>query len=618
MNNNYIFWFFFQIISLVPMYFIGRKLVKLPFITTSLVGLSAIAFLMGILANISAGCIKISILLIYLYGFIEFGLYFYRHKFSIKIKHTNILLITLIILIVFLINNPYWFFISTDSNMISMVSYNKHYSYYEGLSTEILRAEYFSRLRIANNYPNEWINYHFFNASALSFVQYLRFEYNLITYFMAKIFIFSLMIFSFFENIFLYKKEDSKIVLSIITLFWLFIGFSFFGHNVTWNITTTGLFSFFAIPCFIFAFIRKDYYSSIIFLMILGASAFRLMPIAFISCIFILYFFTGKNIRQYFKDNLIFKVFFILLFLIYNLLTLIPNRGSFIKISGIVQNPFIDGWLFNLSFYKIIGYILSFFNLDSFFKYYNFVGYFSNNNSILFISFFVLIFSLLLCMLGFLFKNFKLSEFKLLNKTFLFFFLLIFMIFSFKNKDYLLFNMLCLTYIFVTSIICAILVTKNKEYINLLNFSFFIQFFSAICCYLGTNEIFGTTLYVTFDLLIWSILLILLIEFNFSRVKYLIIPIIVICIYFPQRFYASIYFTKFETTELNIGNLRQIKYANKGKEFFQLSTQFSSQYIDIVSSILGMRVQNNEKYIFATNDFIDRKKTFEKGLGDKK
>lgn len=618
MNNNYIFLFFFQIISLIPMYFIGRKIVKLPFITTSLVGLSAIAFLIGILANISAGCIKISMLLIYLYGFIELVIYFSRNKLLIKFNKFNVLLFFLGLVIIFLINNPYWFFISTDSNMNSILGYNKHYSYYEGLSSEILRAEYFSRLRIANNYPNEWINYHFFNASALSFVQYLRFDYNLMTYFMAKIFVFSLMICSFFENIFIFKKEDSKIGLTIITLFWLFIGFSFFGHNLTWNVTTTGLFSFFAIPCFIFAFIRKDYYSSIIFLMVLGASAFRLMPIAFISCIFILYFFIRKNIMQYFKDNSIFKAWFILSFLIYNVLTLFPSRGSFIKISGIVPDPFIDGWLFNLSFYKIIGYFLSFFNLDNLFKYYNFVGYFINTNSVLFISFFVLICSFFLLLSNFLFKNIKLKDFKLLNKIILLFFLFIFLIFSFKNKGYLLFNILSLMYIFVTSIICATLVSKNKEYINLLNFSFFIQFFSAICCYLGTNEIFGTTLYVTFDLLLWSLMLIFLIEFSFSKIKNFIIILACICFYFPQRYYASIYFAKFEISELNIGNLGEIKSANKGKEFFQLSPQYSTQYVDIVSSILGMRVQNNEKYIFATNDFIDKRKTFEKGLGDKK
>ncbi|WP_272866902.1 hypothetical protein [Silvanigrella aquatica] len=40
-----------------------------------------------------------------------------------------------------------------------------------------------------------------------------------------------------------------------------------------------------------------------------------------------------------------------------------------------------------------------------------------------------------------------------------------------------------------------------------------------------------------------------------------------------------------------------------------MSPQFSAQFVDIVSSILSVRLKNNEKYIFAISDYMDREET---------
>jgi hypothetical protein len=43
--------------------------------------------------------------------------------------------------------------------------YNGHWTYYSGISLEMIQADYNSRLRILDNYPAVWPKYHFFQAS---------------------------------------------------------------------------------------------------------------------------------------------------------------------------------------------------------------------------------------------------------------------------------------------------------------------------------------------------------------------------------------------------------------------------------------------------------------------
>lgn len=356
-------------------YSFGKRLHVKFFITGSLVGLSCSALIVACLANTYAGLIKPYILVSITVG-VALSLYdlagFLKTK---KIDNLKVYLFLILLgVAIFLLNNPKSVFLK-QGGAETLIRFNRHHSYYASQPTEMLNATYLARLKIANLYPYQWSRYHFFNSSTQALAQGLVPQPGLFTYYMAQTCIMILILLSFGEQLFSRFQLSFKNIFLFAT--WITIGFTLFIDALWWNFMTTGPLSIFAVIHLLFSLFSGRYNESLAYSFILGASAFRLMPIAALSIASLgLFFYRQDTIREDLQLISRLKItdygalFF---FLAYNVLTVFSGSSSACFFS---TAKFDHGILYILSSYKYIGYLTSFVFRRNFFYNYDFSNFF--------------------------------------------------------------------------------------------------------------------------------------------------------------------------------------------------------------------------------------------------
>ena len=142
--------------------------------------------------------------------------------------------------------------------------YNGHDPYLFSIPFEIVESDYFSRLKVFDNYPFEWSKYHFFHGSLYSiFIKILPFK--------------NIFIFKYLQLVCLllgylavieYKTENINQILVLILCV-------IFAPSLSWLASSNGIFSLLALILASISYIRKKHLYSLFFLAILMSSSSR-------------------------------------------------------------------------------------------------------------------------------------------------------------------------------------------------------------------------------------------------------------------------------------------------------------------------------------------------------
>jgi len=361
--------------GIIPYYSLGKRIGINSFFTACIVGMFPSALLVAILANSSAGLIRPFILLSTIICYILL-LYDYISSFKTINKKlfepsSHCIILITIASIIFSLNIPQNVFLEYKSNGDILFNFNRHYSYFASPVIEMLNANYFSRLKLFNLMPFEWSTYHFFNASIKSLAQAFIPKPNLFTCIISQLVITIFILLSFCE-IWLAELRVSLTCFIKITI-WGAIGFSAFSNALLWNLYTNGALSVFAMVHIIFSAYRNRYFECIVFMFILGASAFRMIPISIILLLYVIGYssilysqeivekISSIRYREIFNNYLMLLT--IVTFIMYNIITIMSGKPTE-QGSGLfaTQGYFYSGWFYILLVYKLISY----FNINGF------------------------------------------------------------------------------------------------------------------------------------------------------------------------------------------------------------------------------------------------------------
>lgn len=353
--------FLLIIIALISYFGIGRLFGVKRFFLPIVVGLGFSSLVIGFLANFCAGLIRPFILLSILAGFVLLIKNFKRYNF--KKNHLMYIFLGLMALVILIFNNPMKIFIKDQ-----VLLFNQHYSYYANQPIEMLNARYFSRLQVAQFIPLEWSRYHFFNASAQAAVQGLILHPNLLTYFFAQLAITILGLLAILESFL--DEFGFNLKTAFLSLVWIIAGFTIFANAIAWNLMTTGTLTVPAMVLVIISAYRKDVNSFIIYTLILGASAFRILPLSLILLALLVIYLFRSNKSPLLIDRVkktckllapnIFFYFGYLFFIFYNLATVVlgkPSNGSELSLAN-AQLFYYSSWIYPLASYKIAGLLV--------------------------------------------------------------------------------------------------------------------------------------------------------------------------------------------------------------------------------------------------------------------
>ena len=168
-------------------------------------------------------------------------------------------------------------------NLKFFLIYNSHDPYFYGIPFEIIKGDYFSRIRIWDNYPITWSKYHFFPGSFSSLFLLFTFTKNIFlykTYFLIQILIF---FFLLNEIIDLKKKVLTHLLI-------------FASPLVVWLLSTNGLTPIVFIVLFLFYFDKSEYTLSFLCLLFFSSSLSKHVLPGFLS-LMILVFIFRKSIK---------------------------------------------------------------------------------------------------------------------------------------------------------------------------------------------------------------------------------------------------------------------------------------------------------------------------------
>lgn len=627
--------YFLLIASLVLHFPIGKKILREGgFFTCCIVGLCFSGGIIGILANFSAGMVR---WFMYAFFLANFSIFFYDIKKKSKqkpfrfpeLKEIEFKKIIFYILLVgigiffFLANDPLTVFTEYDQEKkLTFLNFNSHYSYYSSISVELLNADYFSRLKLMNVYPYEWAQYHFFNSATQTAVQIFLGKPNLFTFFMAQTIILVFLILSIGEEIL--RRSENLTASAAIYIGWILIGFTLFSDTLTWNLTTSGMMSVFALILFLISLQDGHHKSSFIFLAILSISAIRLFPVVaasagvYIIWVTLRHIYNNKSlplesIKQSLIKIAILEYGFILICLAYLVVTLGTGSPSGETNSEwpLIGSPFSkNGWQFSLITYRIIGFIYdSFFQMKDIYPYFGYGTFFNKINADPLFKYFF--YALVVFIAILLIKKTK-SLLKLLPQatTERFFLILtmlllaypfILSLFEIPSSDLLKFNILFLPYvlaIFVFSAIAFDGLNNDKALIV-----FLLLFFTYATQHTGiTDSIKVPISFAFFDLLAWGMLLLYLIHASKKKLSYFSLSLILLgsLMILPNSFYSALvlppdYHTKKQDiTNLVSKDFKREEYVDSNNFMYYDSGDEVTN--DIYSSVLGARMKYNELY----------------------
>ncbi len=191
---------------------IGRYLTKSSGIGTQvLVGLCASASVISFLISFSAGLGR---LFIYLEALVLLGIelkLLFKHKSLPSLNSLTIALFVFILVTSFSFFSVFRTF--TDDGKLIV---NAHQVYMSGIPIELLKAEYFSRIRIFDNYPLVFEKFHFLNGSISAILMAPTFNFSYLTFMVSKIVFFLVVIKAGYELLIVASDSRRKAVQIIL------------------------------------------------------------------------------------------------------------------------------------------------------------------------------------------------------------------------------------------------------------------------------------------------------------------------------------------------------------------------------------------------------------------
>jgi hypothetical protein len=273
-------------------YFVGAIFFRASFFTLSIAGLCINAALVTILVSFISAAAKPAVVIILLLtiNFAMIKLYFDQKKLPKYILQldSKIILNLLCAFLIFLLI----FHIYDNSVHLEPNIFNGHENYFSGISLEILRAEYFSRLRIFDNYPVAWSRYHFFNGALASLPQLFIFKSNLYTFMAAKICLITFFIFSIIELSIRSNSLRKYFLLAIICIIYIF---TMLPNQLWWAIGTNAYSSTFLLIITLLCWKKNLYNLAMFFALVFGLSTSRSVIPGIFLFIAMLYFMPHKE-----------------------------------------------------------------------------------------------------------------------------------------------------------------------------------------------------------------------------------------------------------------------------------------------------------------------------------
>jgi len=539
-------------------------------------------------------------------------------------------------LILLLANNPSHVFLQKIGDSTYLL-FNRHYSYFSSQSTEMLRADYFDRLKVSNLYPCEWTRYHFFNSGARAASMGLIKEPGLFSYWIAQTIISVMILLSFAETFLINFGLRTRNI--VILIAWTLIGFTFFSDSITWNFITTGLFSVFAMINLLIAIHFKHWREAVIFILILGASAFRLLPIALLLLAYLIYLLVKKNLHTNMKITLNDLYHFIkskinlkaldfvalFLFIFYNALTILTAKNSPLEESSslITKKLFDHGWSLALSFYKILG--LSFWRVlhkTTYFNAFDSTGYFDKAfSSPLVIKCFIIILGILIFCALWSFIKIALQK-RISLKWYILVGIIFCLEFSFLPLD--LINLLILTLSYLLSSLLLLYLISNKKYDDdkiTRSFVVFMIIGTFLFEHFGLPfSVKAPVSYITYDIALWGIVGIFLFTFSYKK-RIVILSSIVAFIFVLSLHFTLLYMlrlpsidshsSRIDITQLVTTDFKRSNYVDENN--FLTFRSDDSTTDDAYSAILGGNYYYSDKHSnFINNAFVQKENSNDK------
>jgi hypothetical protein len=331
--------------SISSNYFLGRLFVSGCFYLRCLTGICINALVITILMSNWAGLSKYCGLIL---SFAPLLFYLYKN-YTILIKTKKNIYIN------FAKNIIAWyiFYIALVGLYICSIStelntYNGHQNYFSGISLEALRADYYSRLKIFDNYPVVWSRYHFFNGAITTIPQLLLEKTNILTFWLAKCGVISIFI-SALISLNLRSKINLQLIFSIlISIVYLY---TMLPRQMSWSLFTNAYSS--AILLLIsFTFLRlKNYKYAILFILIFTNSTSRSFVPGCVIAITILLLNVRTDLGVFLNKKIIFNqtnlpfFIFLIIILLSSFSMLFSGETTNSPISISVKNYFHLGWL---------------------------------------------------------------------------------------------------------------------------------------------------------------------------------------------------------------------------------------------------------------------------------
>lgn len=224
--------------------------------------------------------------------------------------------------------------------------YNGHDPYFFSIPFEIVESDYFSRLKVFDNYPYEWSKYHFFHGSLYSiFIKILPFK--------------NIFIFKYIQLVCLllgylavseYKTVNTHQIIIIILCV-------IFAPSLSWLASSNGIFSLIALILASISYIKKKHLYSLFFLAILMSSSSRTILPA--GIVFTYIFFRDV----YYKEKTPYLFYALLVFPILTTLSMVFTGDinfeyhSLNEIGKLRLENFQNDW-FRFLFLNKLGYLL--------------------------------------------------------------------------------------------------------------------------------------------------------------------------------------------------------------------------------------------------------------------
>jgi len=317
--------FFIIFLKFIFLLFTYKDLIKEKPFTSLLLVISIVGFLISTVINFNLNLGKHLIVLFY---FVTFFYFLYKiilkksSFFSFLSNHykfLGFLTISGIISLFYLLFNLNYTFI-----------FNGHDPYFYGIPFEIIEGDYFTRIKIWDNYPYEWSKYHFFNGSLYSVFLFFTGIKNLFLWKLIKIMFFSFSYF-FLEEISKSFYKQNLIFLSILVCV----------NSIGWMFSTNGELSTLFLISSVFLYLEKNNKLSLLFLVFFTCALSRnLIPG---TCLILIFF--SNDLLKYFKTS------FTLLLIppILNLLSTVLHGNTPINrdINYFVEGRFIGDFIYN-------------------------------------------------------------------------------------------------------------------------------------------------------------------------------------------------------------------------------------------------------------------------------